>query len=48
MPVKSELTDHPCEMGALVDTGSPLIPSQDPSEAKNAKEMSVENHVFPS
>src|ERR1700733_4965172 len=38
MPVKSEPTDDPCEIGALVDTGSPLIPSQDPSKAKNTKE----------
>src|ERR1700733_8637281 len=38
MPVKSEPTNDPCEIGVLVDTGSPLIPSQDPSEAENAKE----------
>ena len=33
--VKSESTISPGEMGALVDTGSLLMPSQDPSEAKN-------------
>jgi hypothetical protein len=36
--VKSKPRDVPSKMGALVDTGSPLIPSQDPSKAKNAKE----------
>jgi hypothetical protein len=37
--VKSEPRDDPGQMGALVDVGSsPLMPSQDPSEAENAKE----------
>jgi hypothetical protein len=36
--VESEPRDDPSEMGALIDIGSPLIPSQDPSKAENAKE----------
>jgi hypothetical protein len=36
--VKSKPRDDPSEMGALVNIGSPLIPSQDPSKAENAKE----------
>jgi hypothetical protein len=37
--VKSEPTDDASDMAALVDAGSsPLMPSQDPSEAENAEE----------
>jgi hypothetical protein len=38
MLVKSKPTNNPCEIRALVNIGSPLILSQDPSKAKNTKE----------
>jgi hypothetical protein len=36
--VESKPRDDPSEIGALINIGSPLIPSQDPSETKNTKE----------
>jgi hypothetical protein len=38
MLVKLKPTNNPWKIRALVNTSSPLIPSQDPSKAKNAKE----------
>jgi hypothetical protein len=41
--VKPELTNNPGDIGVLVNIGSPLLLSQDPSKAGNAKEKTDSN-----